>query len=94
MTEPFDEKRPAISDWMHAHDRIIDDLSSANDTLTTASGTYARTLDGTIRGNAAAVGITVEAAASRLLRLVDKAQALPPIPDKDTNRFFRNATSR
>lgn len=86
--------RHLISAWLHRHDWIFEALQSAVAQAASRSGDLARVLDGTTVGDPEVAARSVQEAADHLGSIVKQAQALPPVPDADTNRFFRNGLAR
>jgi len=85
--------RHAIINWLRKNDAVFDDLRLASASIY-ESGQQARQADqsdGVASSQFAAAMIDVEAAASRMQDVVDRARVLRPIPDDDANEHFQAA---
>jgi hypothetical protein len=75
--------------WLDSNQAIFDDLRLAVTSTSLAAGSFGRALDGsTTSQSTAAARADVIAAASHLLGTAQRARALDPIPDADTERAF------
>lgn len=79
----------AISQWIDSHGEIFRLLGDASDRLSQAAGNAGRIADRSEASPDLDVALAyVRRRASELLELTKRAEALPPIPDPDTQRHF------